>query len=193
MPDALGVRIVPPRSRKQIREFTYKLREALGLTDTPYFPIVQVLEWLLPEIDSEFVLEPVPDSELVGRSAETIPDQHLIRVKESVYNAACNGHPWARQILAHELGHYIFHDSRNVAYASPSHGEHIPKRFMPEYQADVFSAELLAPVHLVQGCSQNYIAQRFGVPRGMAEGQLKQVAHLKAKKRKKRSDHKSDR
>ena len=188
MPDVLGVRIVPPRGRNEIRNDTYQLRQALGLQNTPYFPIMQVLEFLLPEFDPEFTLEPVPDCDLVGRSAETIPDQHLIRVKETVYDAACKGHPWARQIMAHEFGHYLYHDSRLVAYASPAQGEHIPKRYFPEYQADVFAAELLAPVHLVCGYSPDYIKQNFGVPRGIAESQLRQVAHVKAKKRKKRPD-----
>lgn len=193
MSDVLGVRIVPPRGRKQIRKDTQQLRDVLGLAATPYFPIMQLVEWLLPLADPEFVLEAVPDNELIGRSAETIPDQHLIRVKQSVYDAACRGHPWARQIMAHEVAHYIYHDSKYVAYASPAPEEMIPKRFMPEYQANVFAAELLAPVDLVRGLAPATIAQRFGVPEGMAKGQLRQAAHTKPPKRKKRSDKKSDR
>lgn len=184
MSDVLGVRIVPPRGRKQIRKDARQLREVLGLAETPYFPIMQFIEWLLPLVDPEFVLEPVPDNELIGRSAETIPDQHLIRVKQSVYDAACQGHPWARQIMAHEVAHYLYHDSRHVAYAAPSKDEEVPKRFMPEYQANVFAAELLAPVDLVRGLKPATIAQRFGVPEGMAKGQLRQAAHAKSKKRK---------
>lgn len=187
MSDVLGVRIVPPRDRKSIRKDTYKLRELLGLKDTLYFPIMQLLESCLPLVDTEFHIEVVKDGLLLGRMAETIPDQHVIRVRESVYNGACAGHPWARKVMAHELGHYLYHDSSKVAYAHPQRGEQVPKQFNPEYQADVFAAELLAPINLIKGHHPRWIAQKCGVPFGTAEGQLTQVAHTKREKKKRKA------
>jgi len=194
MPDVLGVRIVPPRDRNSIRKDTYKIREIMGLKNIFYFPIMDFLEKVMPLVDSGFYVEPVEDEVLAGRMAETIPEQHLIRAKSSVYDAACNGHPWARKIMAHELGHYIYHDAEHVAYAYPDIGEHIPKCFLPEYQAEVFAAELLAPVNLIRGKNPHDVAQKCGIPVSAARGQLHQAAHTKVgMKKKKRSSAKPDR
>ena len=166
MQDVLGVRIVPPRDRRNIRKDTYELRKIMGLNEVFYFPIIEFLELVLPQIDPEFYVEPVDDDLLPGRMAETVPEDHLIRVRVSVYDAACKGHTWARKIMAHELGHYIYHDARRVAYATPEAGAQIPKVFLPEYQADVFAN---------------------GVPLGLAKGQLEQAAHTKVGRRKKKA------
>ena len=192
MSDSLGVRIVPPRDRQSIRKDTYRLREIMRLNDSFYFPIMLFLEHVMPIAVPDFYVEPVDDSILVGRMAETVPEQHLIRVRQSVYDAACNGHPWAWKIMAHELGHYIYHDAEHIAYAYPHIGEQIPKQFSPEYQADVFAAELLAPVNLIRGMNCHAVAQKCGITIGTAEGQLKQAAHTKGgRKKKKAARHRS--
>lgn len=187
MPDVLGVRIVPPRDRKSIRKDTYRLREIMRLEDTFHFPIMIFLEQVMPLVDPEFYVEPVEDEVLVGRMAETIPDQHLIRVRMSVYDAACKMHPWARKVMAHELGHYIYHDAEHIAYAYPEPGSQIPKQFSPEYQAEVFAAELLAPVNLIRGMNPHVAAQKCGIPPSTAKGQLAQAAHTKAGRKKKKA------
>lgn len=187
MPDVLGVRIVPPRDRKSIRKDTYKLREIMGLNNVFYFPIIEFLELVMPLVDSAFYVEAVEDERLPGRMAETLPEEHLIRVRASVYDAACKGHTWARKIMAHELGHYIYHDARRIAYACAEPGAQIPKEFMPEYQADVFANELLAPINLIRGMNPHAISQRCGVPLSLAKGQLAQAAHTKVGRRKKKA------
>ena len=194
MTDVLGVRIVPPRDRNSIRKDTYKLREIMGLKDDFYFPIMDFLEKIMTMVDPEFYVEPVEDEQLVGRMAETVPEQHLIRVRASVYDAACKGHPWARKIMAHEFGYYIYHDAEHLAYAYPDLGERIPKWFSPEYQAEVFAAELLAPVNLIRGMNPHAVAQKCGIPVSAARGQLNQAAHTKiGRKKKKRSGKRPDR
>lgn len=187
MSDSFAVRIVPPLNRNMIRKDAYQLRLILGLKDTMCFPIMEVLEWILPKIYPRFYVEPVPDEILIGIYAETIPEQHTIRVKQSVYDAACRGLPWARKIMAHELAHYIYHDSNHVAYAKAIPGKRIPKQFSPEYQADVFASELLAPIHLIRGMTPRTISQKCGVPVGMAEGQIREASYTRAGRKKKRA------
>ena len=92
MQDVLGVRIVPPRDRRNIRKDTYELRKIMGLNEVFYFPIIEFLELVLPQIDPEFYVEPVDDDLLPGRMAETVPEDHLIRVRVYVYDAAGKGH-----------------------------------------------------------------------------------------------------
>ena len=64
-----------------------------GLDKIKKFPVMEFLELIMPQIDEEFMLVPVEDDDLKGRAAETIPAEHMIRVKQSVYDAACQGCP----------------------------------------------------------------------------------------------------
>ena len=80
----IGKRIAPSRNRNQIRKDTYQLRKMLNLDQTEFFPIMHVLENILPLIYPDFHIEAVEDNELPGRMAETTPEQWVIRVKQSV-------------------------------------------------------------------------------------------------------------
>lgn len=183
------VKTVAPMNRNQIRKQAYLLRKKFGLEKEKPFPIMRFLELIMPQIDAQFSLEPVEDSALRGRAAETIPEQHLIRVKESVYDGACKGMYWARSVMAHELGHYLFHADGHIAYAYPALGERIPNNINPEWQADIFAAELLAPVHLIDpenGCSDFFVQKQFGVPRRTALAQIRQAQAIRRHRHRKR-------
>ena len=172
------VKVVMSRDRNQLRKEAYLLRKKFGLEKEKYFPIMEFLELVMPKIDPSFSVVPVEDSELIGRAAETIPEQHLIRVKESVYDGACLGAFWARSVMAHELGHYLCHSDGNVIYAYPALGERIPRDIDPEWQANVFAAELLAPVHLIDEENEYLVSKHFGVPKHTAKTQMVQVRKI---------------
>ena len=143
-----------------------------------YFPIMEFLELVMPKVDPLFHIDPVEDSELPGRAAETFPESHRICVKQSIYNAACEGSYWARFVMAHELGHYILHDAENTAYAFPVPGEKIPSTVNPEKQADAFASELLAPVDLIDEPNDYLVSKHFGIPRGTAKIQMGQAEKI---------------
>jgi len=149
-----------------------------GLDKVKKFPVMEFLELAMPQIDEEFMLVPVEDDELKGRAAETIPTEHVIRVKQSVYDAACQGSYWARTVMAHELGHYMLHGEETVAYAHAAPGERIPDEINAERQADIFAAELLAPVHLVDETSDYLVSKHFGITLGMARSQMNQLRRV---------------
>ncbi len=174
------VRVVERRTRNRLRKEAFLLRQRFGLEQQKSFPIMEFLEHIIPLIDTQFVLEIVEDTNLQGRAAETVPELHLIRVKASVYDAACCGNAWARSVLAHELCHYYLHSDDHVAYAFPSPGEQPSKETDPEWQANVFAAELLAPVHLIDEDIQNafLVSKQFGVPLHTAKTQLRQSAKV---------------
>lgn len=186
MANLIGVRVAQPKTRNQIRKYTYQLRKELGLLQTEHFPIMHVLENVLPVLYPGFYVEPVEEKELQGRMAETIPEQGLIRVKESVYLAACDGDAWARMIMAHELGHFLFHNSQNTAYAYMENGCRLPSNVDPERQADIFAAELLIPMHLMADKNIYQIQKHFGVSRSAAKAQMRHAAKVK-----RRHDNKS--
>lgn len=182
----ISKRVAQSRNRNQIRKYVYQLRKELCLDQTEYFPIMRILENVLPLIYPEFHIEAVEDKDLPGRMAETTPEQWVITVRQSVYTAACNGDAWARMIMAHELGHLLFHDSQNTAFAYVEKGSRLPPDIDPERQADIFAAELLIPYHLLKNKNVFQIQKHFGVSRSAAEAQLRQAAKVK-----KRHDQKS--
>lgn len=187
---SVGVRIAVPRNRESIRRDTYLLRKRLGMTQTKYFPILHFIENVLPQTDPEFNLEVVEDNLLKGRHAETIPEEKTIRVRQSVYDAATEDHWWARLVLAHEVGHYYYHDSRTVRYAKLDVAEKVPFDFDPERQANVFAEELLAPVNLIKGMGDLEAAKAFGLPRSAARRQLRVSNKIEMRQARKRAQKK---
>ncbi len=186
------IKIVSSRNRKRLRKEAYMLRMRFGLDKVKKFPVVEFLELVMPQIDEEFTLVLVEDDELMGRAAETIPVEHMIRVKQSVYDAACQGSYWARTVMAHELGHYVLHGEDTVAYAHEAPGERVPDDINAERQADIFAAELLAPVHLVDETSDYLVSKHFGITRGMARSQMNQVRRVQKRHQRKHQRKKKE-
>lgn len=173
------VRVVSEKSRNDIRKQAYMLRKKFGFEQAKCFPIIEFLELVMPQVDPHFSFELVEDFELPGQMAITVPEQHLIRVRHGVYESACNGTYYARLVLAHELGHYLLHNDEEVSYAFPAPGETIPNQINPEWQADVFAEELLAPVHLINESDTYLVVKHFGVSYRAARHQLYQANKVK--------------
>lgn len=184
------VRLASPRNRDSIRRDAYLLRVKLGLEGKLYFPIVEFLECVLPKIDPSFHLEVLEDDDLEGVQAEYIPKYNVIRVKCSVYEAAVSGFWWARSTLTHELGHYYYHDEHSVRYAKLDPFGKVPPDFDPERQANVFAAELLAPIDLIDGLSEREIGNRCGVSYAIAKRQIRALNRIRLRQRKKRASKK---
>lgn len=163
-----SVKITRPIKRSFIVAVAAKLRELYLLEGEKFFPIVQFIECVLPSCDPGFTLDIVEDEELPYAYAETTPTENLIRIRESVYCKACEHDSFSRQVLAHELWHYMAHDDANVSYAYADEHTHIPISMDPEKQANAFAAELLAPAGEVKGLSIATIREQYGVTRKTA-------------------------
>ncbi|KAB4605724.1 ImmA/IrrE family metallo-endopeptidase [Bacteroides thetaiotaomicron] len=190
VPNNLGVKLAYPRTRDSIRRDTYLLRAKLGLADTPYFPILHFLENVLPLTDESFYLEVLDDDLMAGIQAEYVPHINAIKVRRSVYDAAVEGHWWARSTLAHELGHYYYHDEKSVRYAKLDPFESVPPDFDPERQANIFSAELLAPINLIEGKSREQIGRECGVSHAVAKNQIFALDRIRRRQDRKRIEKK---
>lgn len=160
---------VPPLSRKQIREIAYSVRKVLRW-DEPYFPIVEVIEHLLPRLDENFVFIVETASEMGDEHGRTFPDENVIMIRDDVYEGACDGQGRDRMTMAHELGHLILHEGLPLSRRVPR--ETIPAYRSSEWQANCFGGELLISAQHINQCADYLDAiTLFGVTDEAAQTQ----------------------
>lgn len=156
-------------SRNQIANLTQIMRKAVGLDNTLYFPIVHFIEILASEDDIDFNYELVEANEFAGTYATTNTSENVMYIREDVYERAVNGNPRDRFTLCHELGHYFLHRPETISNAR---GE-VPKYCDPEWQANAFAGELMAPRNLIKGMDYQEIAKKCGMSMTAANIQYK--------------------
>ncbi|MBQ3088981.1 MAG: ImmA/IrrE family metallo-endopeptidase [Oscillospiraceae bacterium] len=164
--------VAAPCSRLAIRRFASQIRQRSGLDETVYFPVMPFLEQTLVKIDPQFTLEVCDMHEMGSCHGLTTPSEHKIKLREDIYDGACNGRGRDRFTVAHEIGHYFMHQPRSVSFARTGTGK--TQVFCdPEWQADAFAGELLIPAHLMRGKRVEEIAQACGVSTAAARVQQK--------------------
>lgn len=167
--------IAPPTSRKNIREYVSEIRKIVGFENEPYFPIVEYLELGLPIIDQDFVLEIESVENMPREYGLTFPENKVIVLREDVYERAINGVARDRFTVAHELGHYLMHGSQSLKLAREVEKQKIPAYKNPEWQANTFAGELLAPPHIIKNLSLAEISNYCGVSYNVAEIQSRNL------------------
>lgn len=158
-----------PLSRINIRRYAQYVRHQLDLDNELFFPIVQVIESLANDEEEDFDIEIVADDEMTETYGTTNTTKNIMVIRERVYIGAVKGNPRDRFTLSHEFGHWLLHQPENVSFARGD----IPTYCDPEWQANVFAAELLVPYHLIKGMSIEKIIQECGVSYTCAEIQTK--------------------
>lgn len=162
-----------PMSRTDIRDVANRLRSRLGLAQTIWFPVIEVIETVLPRLDKEFYFEVAEQHEL-GTShgmTERIGADVVIKLRSDIYDRVLADSGRDRGTAAHELGHYLLHAK------SPALHRHFggPLRSFedPEWQAKCFQGELLIPRHLINGMSIDQVVSNCGVSYDAAAYQMK--------------------
>lgn len=152
-------------SRKKIRELAEYVREISGYTKKPYFPVVEFIEFVLGDPDNpDFNYEIVEASQMKDMYGNTNTGTNVMKIREDVYARARNGVPRDRFTLCHELGHYLLHQPEFISYPR---GE-VPRYCNPEWQANTFAGELMAPYSLVKNMSVDEIMSECGMSRQAA-------------------------
>lgn len=152
-------------SRKKIRELTQHVRKISGYEEIPYFPIVQFIELVLGDPNNpDFNYEIVEPWEMEDMYGNTNTGTNVMRIRRDVYERAVQGMPRDRFTLCHELGHYLLHQPECVSYAR---GE-VPRYRNPEWQANTFAGELMAPYNIVKDMSIEEIMENCGMSRQAA-------------------------
>ena len=156
---------VEPMSRKGIREFAKEFRKIFGLENELNFPIVQIIEWILPAIGLDY--EYVSVQEMGNAYGVTHTRKGIMKIREDVYERAISGNPRDRFTLCHELGHFLMHSPDRVNFARGD----VPAYMDPEWQANAFAGELMAPYDLVKNMDAHEISQKCGMSFMAAEVQ----------------------
>ncbi len=166
---------VKPLSRGKIRLMAGKIRSLIDLNTEPYFPIVDFTEFFLPTLYDDFQFEVISQKEMGEQHGETFPNRHLIRIREDVYDGACEGMGRDRFTIAHEVGHLLLHT--DVVLSRIKLNRIITHEIYEdsEWQADTFAGELLIPVHLVKGKNVREIVKECKVS-SRAANVMKSVA-----------------
>jgi transcriptional regulator with XRE-family HTH domain len=158
--------LVTGRSQDAIWGIANRARKLLDPSDGEQFPVMEVIEFVLPTMIPGFVLDIRSSEELDGDEARAIPAKNMIVFAESTYSEACRGVGRARFTAAHELAHMIMH--RDVEFARPS--DDFPIYRDAEWQADTFAGALLMPFQKVRACADSdEVAEKCGVTFAAAE------------------------
>lgn len=168
--------MVEAKSRQELRLLARQFRKQLHLEECLYFPIAEVLDVLAELFPNKFSYEIVEDSEFPeGTHADTDVRTGHIRIRESVYDGACEGKGRDRMTIAHEIGHFLtlslcgFKLERNFTKKT------CPTYRDPEWQAKCFAGELLVPAYLVKDLSPKRIAAQCGVSVDAAKIQYRHI------------------
>ena len=138
--------IVPPRSWESIDNTADEFRALLGLSDVPYFPVVDVLEKVLdPKLDVMF--EVCSHQEMGPAEGYASPQGDFIRLREDVYRNATKGRGRDRFTVCHEIGHLLLH--ANQPLSRVTNENYVPPYRLSEPQANHFAACLLIPKSFV--------------------------------------------
>lgn len=153
-----------PRSRADIRKITKELRELVGCDKIYNFPIVHFIEWILVDPESGIELEIVDPDEMEDTYGTTNTGSNKMRIRLDVYEGAIEGNPRDRFTLCHEVGHYFLHQPESISFARGS----VSKYQDPEWQANTFAGELMAPYDLVKDMKVEEIMKNCNMSRQAA-------------------------
>lgn len=152
--------VAVPRSRIAIRKIANDLRKIIGCENTTYFPILEFMEWILANPDKGMInYEIVDPEEMQDTYSTTNTGMNVIRIRSDVYDGAADENPRDRFTLCHEVGHYILHRPESISFARGR----VPRYQDPEWQANTFAGELMAPYALVKDMTVDEIMKKCGM------------------------------
>lgn len=166
--------LVPPASKRDIKRLALTIRKKFGLEHIALFPVVEMIEVVLPMVDPRFNFEIVEDHECGLDAANYNPTQNLMRIRRSVYDGAYDNNGRDRFTLAHELGHYFMHRDVDLALSRINDRRSVPAYCNSEWQANAFASALLMPDHIIKDMRPDQIAKICGTSLSAAEIAYKQ-------------------
>lgn len=168
---------IEPKSRKELRRVALRIREACGLKDCLYFPIVEFMEQIMPKMFENYNFEIIEDDKLPpNQDAVTVIENGFgtVKIKQSVYEGACDGNGQHRMTIAHEIvGHFIPMCVLGFKLYRSFNDERIEAFRDPEWHAKCIAGEFMMAYHLVSGFSSTQLKEMCGVSSSAAKYQRK--------------------
>lgn len=163
--------IARPTSRRKIRNFANEIRRFFKLENCLEFPVVEVFEFLSNL--GLFTFEILPKEDMGNKYGETFPEENHIKIREDIYDKACEGVPFGKSTLAHELYHLFFHKETSISLCR-TEGQLAERKTYedPEWQADCFAGELMVSKELVKDMKVGQVVKKCNVTPKMARCQL---------------------
>ncbi len=163
-------------------ELTRNLLEKFINKKLDKFPILDFVEFILPQIFEDFIFT-VESKEYMGNNLGlTDIQKNTIKIREDVYINAYNGNGRDLFTIAHEVGHLLLHSEQNVQQLARVGIEEIKIYEDTEWQANTFAAELLMPANMITKYDNEFtVARRFGVSYSAARIRLDKLGILNAK------------
>ena len=160
--------IAEPLSRFDIRKIVKAFRELLGVKYESYIDVVTLLDILSKKLKN-FSYEVVANNTLPKKVFATTDVQTgKIKIKEHIFNKACDGNGFARYCIAHEIGHYILLVLCGFELAKADINIRNPKFMNPEWQAECFAGEFLMGYDAVKNYSVDELVLKCGVTKKAA-------------------------
>lgn len=153
--------ICPPMSRKDLRAYALSIRKSLHAENSLAFPVLPFLE-IMPEIfeKDNFSFEIVGNNDLPPDiHAEYDYNINCIRIKDFVYEGACEGKGRDRMTIIHEISHHLLL-SHSGLQLHRSFSDTVPTYRDPEWQAKCLAGEIMVPAHLVSNMDAQEIANK---------------------------------
>ena len=153
--------ISQPLSRYNLRNYAFQLRKLLNVEKQLYFPVMEFLE-VLPDIFSQLSWEIVEDTEFpqfVHRETDVL--NHYIKIRQSVYDGACEGNGRDRMTVMHEIAHYLLLCVNGVKL---------------QRQAKCLAGEIMIPAHLVAEMDLFDVIEKCGVSWDAAVYQMRHIS-----------------
>ncbi len=166
-----GMRVAP-KSKQSLREIAEMVRSTFTMKDQVMFPIMDVLDGKLRGVFNDYDLHVLEYDEMGDYEGLVVAGDPVLRLRNDVYESACNGDGRARFTACHELAHYLLH--RKLAMAR-MRDDSEPIYQDSEWQADVFAGGLLmSHQHVADFASVTQAANDCGMSIAAARYQLKQ-------------------
>lgn len=138
---------VAPRSRNDITVFSYKLRKLFKHECIPKFPIKLIDRYISENYDSKFYIAAESKQVMGDKEGLTIPKDHIIYLREDVFEDLEDNNNRAAFTLAHEVGHFFLHANE---LCDKEFQEGMPSYVNSEWQANAFAADFLMPPWLLK-------------------------------------------
>lgn len=163
------------RTFRELQNDAMKLRSTLAPLNES-IDIIKVVERILPQEMQNFSFVILEDDEwnIEGVEAITISQDGNICmiIPEQTYRDARIGRGRAKFTIAHEVGHVVLHSAESIQLARKQTEYYSSdKEYSPEWQADVFAAELLCPSSQIKNMKIMEIRQTYIVSKSLAETQ----------------------